>query len=137
MERAPWWAGFFERIVQSVNRCLKKVLKNARVTTEELQAVLVEVEATLNARPRTFVSSEELEEPLTPFHLMRGSVCVSCQTKVKKLISVKLMLKIFEGEQPVLISGGGGGTNTFWNYGIPTQSEQTSPKVRWLEWETW
>ena len=72
LERAPWWAGFLERIVQSVKRCLKKLLKNARVPTEELQTVLVEVEATLNARPLTFASSEDLEEPLTPFHLMFG-----------------------------------------------------------------
>jgi len=42
------------------------------VTTEELQTVLVGVEATLNARPLTFVSSEDFEEPLTPFHLMCG-----------------------------------------------------------------
>ena len=72
LERAPWWTGFFKRTVQSVKRCLKKVLKSARVTTEELQRVLVEVEATLNARPLTFVSTEDLEEPLTPFHLMCG-----------------------------------------------------------------
>ena len=72
LERGPWWAGFFERIVQSVKRCLKKVLKDARVTTKELQTVLVEVEATLNARPITFASGKDLEEPLTPFHLMCG-----------------------------------------------------------------
>lgn len=72
LERAQWWGGFFGRIVQSVKRCLKKVLKNARVTTDELQTVLVEIEATLNSRPLTFVSSEDLEELLMPFHLMCG-----------------------------------------------------------------
>ena len=50
LERAPWWGGYFERIVQSVKRCLKKILKYARVTSEELQTVLVEIEATLNSR---------------------------------------------------------------------------------------
>ena len=34
--------------------------------------MLLEEEATLNARPLTFVSGEGLEEPLTPFHLMCG-----------------------------------------------------------------
>ena len=44
LERAPWWGGYFERLVQSVKRCLKKILKNAKVTSEELQTVLVEID---------------------------------------------------------------------------------------------
>ncbi|KAK2547289.1 hypothetical protein P5673_032848 [Acropora cervicornis] len=39
---------------------------------QELQTVLVETEATLNSRPLTFVSSGEIEEPLTPYHLLCG-----------------------------------------------------------------
>jgi hypothetical protein len=34
LEKAPWWGGFFERLIKSVNRCLNKILKNARVTNE-------------------------------------------------------------------------------------------------------
>ena len=34
--------------------------------------VLVEVEATLNSRPISYVSSEDMEEPLTPSHLLMG-----------------------------------------------------------------
>ena len=58
--------------MQSVKRCLRKIPKNAKVTSEELQTVLVEIEATLNSRPLTFVSSGENEEPLTPYHLLCG-----------------------------------------------------------------
>lgn len=47
LERAPWWGGYFERLVQSVKSRLKKILKNAKVTSEELQTVLVEKETTL------------------------------------------------------------------------------------------
>ena len=68
LERAPWWGGYLERLVQSAKRCLKKILKKAKVTSEEL----VEIEATLNSRPLTFVSSGEIEEPLTPYHLLCG-----------------------------------------------------------------
>ena len=35
LERAPWWGGFFERMVRSVKRCLRKVLGNAKLTVED------------------------------------------------------------------------------------------------------
>ena len=34
--------------------------------------MVTEVEAVLNSRPLTYVSSEDVEEPLTPSHLMFG-----------------------------------------------------------------
>ena len=46
LERAPWWGGFFERMIGSVKSCLRKVLGNARLTFDELLTVLIEVEAT-------------------------------------------------------------------------------------------
>ena len=63
---------YFERLVQSVKRCLKKILKNARVTAEQFQTLLVEIEATFNSRSLTFVFSGDIEEPLTPSHLFCG-----------------------------------------------------------------
>ena len=42
--RAPWWGGFFERLVRSVKRCLKKTLGNARISFEEFETVLSQVE---------------------------------------------------------------------------------------------
>ena len=72
MDRAPWWGGFFERMVQSAKRCLRKTLGSARLDHDELHTVVVEVEATINSRPLTYVSSDELEEPLTPSHLICG-----------------------------------------------------------------
>ena len=61
LERAPWWGGFFERMVRSMKRCLRKVLGNAKLTVDELNTVLLEVEGTLNARPLTD-EYEEFEE---------------------------------------------------------------------------
>ena len=72
LERAPWWGGFFERLIRCVKRCLKKILRNARLTYEELLTVIVDIESVLNSRPLTFVHSEDMEEPLTPSHLMLG-----------------------------------------------------------------
>ncbi|KAL5490750.1 hypothetical protein EMCRGX_G015929, partial [Ephydatia muelleri] len=72
LEKAPWWGGFFERLVKSTKRCLKKTIGTTKLSYEELHTVLVEVEAILNSRPLTYVSSEDLEEPLTPSHLLTG-----------------------------------------------------------------
>ena len=54
LERAPWWGGFFERMVGIVKGCLRKVLRNARLTKDEIYTVLVEIEGTLNSRPLTY-----------------------------------------------------------------------------------
>ena len=72
LEKAPWWGGFYERLIQSVKRCLRKAIGKARMDFDELVTVLVEVEATLNSRPISYVSSEDMEEPLTPSHLLMG-----------------------------------------------------------------
>ena len=70
--KSLWWRGFFERLLRSTKRCLKKVLGSSKLTYEELLTVLVEVERVLNSRPLTYVYSEEAEEPLTPLHLLLG-----------------------------------------------------------------
>ena len=46
--------GFFERMVGCVKQCLRKALGKARLTQDELEIVLVEVECTLNSRPLTY-----------------------------------------------------------------------------------
>ena len=80
VEAAPWWGGFFERLVKSVKLSLKKCLRNARLNYEELSTTLVEVEAVLNSRPLTYVY-DEFEEPLTPSHLVIGRRILSMPSK--------------------------------------------------------
>ncbi|KAL5491930.1 hypothetical protein EMCRGX_G017306 [Ephydatia muelleri] len=72
LEKAPWWGGFYERMVQAMKRCLRKVIGKARMTYDELHTALVEVEAILNSRPISYISSEDMDEPLTPSHLLLG-----------------------------------------------------------------
>ena len=52
--------------------CLKKVIGRARLTYDELLTVIVECETIINSRRLTFVYSDDLEEPLTPEHLLHG-----------------------------------------------------------------
>ena len=72
-KRAPWYGGFWERLIGMVKVSLKKVLGRAFITLTALQTIIVEVEATLNDRPLTYLSSNtEDPEPLTPSHLLCG-----------------------------------------------------------------
>ena len=72
LDRASWYGGIFERLIKSVKTCLKKVIGRARLTYDELLTVIVECETIINSRPLTFVYSDDVEEPLTPGHLLHG-----------------------------------------------------------------
>ena len=72
IEKAPWYGGFFERLVRSVKRCLRKSIENAKLNYEELLTVLKEVENILNNRPLTYLYTEENVDPLTPNKLIYG-----------------------------------------------------------------
>ena len=34
LERAPWWGGFYERLIRSAKGCLKKILGDALLSYE-------------------------------------------------------------------------------------------------------
>ena len=73
MDRAHWWGGFFSKgWYRKRNNSLRMTLGNVKLDYVELHTILVEVEGTLNSRPLTFVSSDVVEEPLTPYHWIYG-----------------------------------------------------------------
>ena len=55
-----------------MKRCLKKTLKNSKVTVNELNTLLAEIECMINNRPLTYQSSDDFEKALTPSHLITG-----------------------------------------------------------------
>ena len=66
-------SGVWERMVGTVKRSLRAVLGRLIVTDEVLHTVLAEVEAVVNSRPLTHVSTEPSSlEALTPSHLLLG-----------------------------------------------------------------
>ena len=52
--------------------CLRKILRTAKLSYDEMFTVLAEVEVVLNNRPLTYVYAEETECCLTPNHLLIG-----------------------------------------------------------------
>ena len=66
-KRAPWFGGFYERLIGLTKTSLTKCL----VTLDELVTVVTEIETMINERPLTYVSSEADEpDPLTPSMLV-------------------------------------------------------------------
>ena len=59
-------------MVRSAKRCLRKPVGKNCLSHDELLTLITEVEAVLNSRPLTYVSSEDVQEPLTPSHLLVG-----------------------------------------------------------------
>ena len=72
-KRAPWFGGFWERLIGLTKSTLKKTLGRMHATLESLQTITVEVEAILNDRPLTYASSDINDpQPITPAHLLHG-----------------------------------------------------------------
>ena len=72
LTKAPWYGGFFERLIELVKSQLKIQLGNARLTIDELLTVLLEIERVLNNRPITYDFPTDLDKCLTPNNLLFG-----------------------------------------------------------------
>ncbi|XP_059216147.1 uncharacterized protein LOC131994043 isoform X2 [Stomoxys calcitrans] len=69
----PSEGGVWERLVQSVKKALYAMLKEHAPKLETLQALLMEAENMVNARPLTHIPvSPDDSEPLTPNHFILG-----------------------------------------------------------------
>ncbi|XP_069164574.1 uncharacterized protein [Procambarus clarkii] len=73
--RAPWHGGFYERMVGTVKKCLRKTLHRQKINLTELQTLVVEIEARVNNRPLTYLTEDfSQREPLSPSHLILGGL---------------------------------------------------------------
>ncbi|GFS98709.1 integrase catalytic domain-containing protein [Trichonephila clavipes] len=55
---APWWGGFWERLVGMLKNVLRKVLGKASLNKEELNTLLCDAESIINSRPITYLSED-------------------------------------------------------------------------------
>ena len=74
IEKAPWWGGFWERLMRSIKKPFKKIPGRSTLSFDELSTVLVEIEGIINSRPLTYVydDNESISFPLTPSDLIYG-----------------------------------------------------------------
>ena len=63
VERAPWWGGFWERLVGLTKSSLRRTLGRALLGRQELETVLCNVESAINARPLTAISDDPTDQP--------------------------------------------------------------------------
>ena len=59
-------------MVKSTKRCLRKFIGQAKFSLDELHTAVVEVESIINSRTLTYISPCDLDEALTPSHLITG-----------------------------------------------------------------
>ena len=82
LEKSPWWGGFIERMVGSVKKVLRKSLYRTFLSYDEMVTLLKQVESIVNSRPLTCMFEDDVEEPLTPSHLLIGKRSTQLPTDV-------------------------------------------------------
>jgi hypothetical protein len=93
--RAAWWGGWWERMVGTTKRCLRKVLGQSSLTEEQLNTTLISIEAAVNSRP---ITQGEDSEALTPAHFLIGAGLITIPTgpepETRKDLAKEFRLKL-------------------------------------------
>lgn len=95
--RAPWWGGWWERLIKPIKSAMKRSFGNRSLTRNELETSLFEIEACVNSRPLTLVGDEvDSAEYLMPSHFWVGRPLISGPANVEsegnRVISKDLVL---------------------------------------------
>ena len=55
IEKASWWSGAFEHLVQSTKYCLRKMFGQASLTHDDFMTAVTEIESIINSRPMSYI----------------------------------------------------------------------------------
>lgn len=69
---APHFGGLWEAGVKSVKHHIKRIMGNAKLTYDEFETILLQIESCLNSRPITKLSADPNSIVLTPGHFLIG-----------------------------------------------------------------
>lgn len=72
LEKSPWWGGFIERLVGSIKGPLRKILYRTFLCYDDMSTLVKQIQSIINSRPITYVYTDDVDEPLTPSHLLIG-----------------------------------------------------------------
>lgn len=92
-EKSPHFGGIWESAVKSTKAHLKRVVSSVKLTFEEFNTVLCQIEAVLNCRPLTPVNSPDDDGVivLTPGHFLVGRPLTSIPDPQMSYRSVSLL----------------------------------------------
>ncbi|KZS03160.1 Uncharacterized protein APZ42_034187 [Daphnia magna] len=96
---APWWGGFWERMVRTMKDLLKSSNGRACLEYDELEVSLIETESMVNARPLTYVAEGSDDPlPITPNQFLnnRRSNCTPPEPAVNLMAPDATNLKLLE-----------------------------------------
>ncbi|XP_069357578.1 uncharacterized protein [Maniola hyperantus] len=80
---APWFGGFYERLMGIVKHCMKRTLQKHCLKDCELSTVMKEIEAVVNTRPLTHIDAE-LDHILKPADFLAVGKCITVENTRKE-----------------------------------------------------
>ena len=111
LEYAPWWGGFYERLMKSIKQPLKKILGRSRMDADEMNTILKEIEAQINSRPLTTVYDDDAPSGrnyITPACFLVGkrimNIPLEPREKIKPKSDQKILNQILKQQNKYLDS---------------------------------
>jgi hypothetical protein len=92
-EHSPHFGGIWEAAVKSFKKHLKRIVGESKLTFEEMNTVLSQIEACLNSRPLTPMNNPDDDglEPLTPGHFLIGKPLMALPDLTQSCQSMSIM----------------------------------------------
>ncbi|XP_037299039.1 uncharacterized protein LOC119190712 [Manduca sexta] len=92
-ELAPWFGGFYERLIGLVKHCMKRTFQKHLLKDTQLMTVMKEIEAILNTRPLMTVDTK-MEHVLTPADFLTAGRCITLVDSQEKLLLEGVTTKV-------------------------------------------